>query len=256
MKTNVSVLMTCYNAEIFIKKSIKSIINQTFKDWELVIIDDGSYDNTIKIIKSFKQKKIKLFKLKKHQGRTKSLNYGLKKCIGKYIAIQDADDFSNKDRLKKQYQFLEKNKKYSMVSSWYKLLFEKSKKIKFKKVSLNYKIIRKHLLINQIPHSSIMFLKSQAIKFGKYSIKLRYAQDWGLILKFLKYSNIKILNMFLINIIMNKYSMTFNNKYKKAIYKDYNRNLNYVKNNFKLNLLEILILNLIFLKNKIKFFLS
>lgn len=67
--TKVSILMTCYNASKFIEQSIKSIKNQTYKNWELVIIDDLSTDKTIKIIKKFNDKRIKIFYLKKHIGR-------------------------------------------------------------------------------------------------------------------------------------------------------------------------------------------
>ena len=87
IKTKISVLMTVFNAENFLKSSVKSIINQSFLQWELIIIDDCSKDNSVSIIKSFKNKKIKVYKLNKHLGRTKALNYGINKCKGKYIAI-------------------------------------------------------------------------------------------------------------------------------------------------------------------------
>jgi len=79
-KTKISVLMTVFNAENFLKSSIRSIIRQSFLQWELIIIDDCSKDNSLNIIKSFKNKKIKVYKLKRHLGRTKALNYGIKKC--------------------------------------------------------------------------------------------------------------------------------------------------------------------------------
>ena len=91
IKTKISVLMTVFNAENFLKSSVKSIINQSFLQWELIIIDDCSKDNSVSIIKSFKNKKIKVYKLNKHLGRTKALNYGINKCKGKYIAIFLAD---------------------------------------------------------------------------------------------------------------------------------------------------------------------
>ena len=121
-KTKISVLMTVFNAENFLKSSIRSIIRQSFLQWELIIIDDCSKDNSLNIIKSFKNKKIKVYKLKRHLGRTKALNYGIKKCKGKYIAILDADDVSKKNRLLKQFEFLERNKKFKMASSWYKIV--------------------------------------------------------------------------------------------------------------------------------------
>ena len=88
--------MTCFNASKYIKSSIQSIINQKYKYWELIIVDDFSSDNSVKIIKKINCKKIRLYKLKKHIGRTESLNYGLKKIKSDFIAILDADDISFK----------------------------------------------------------------------------------------------------------------------------------------------------------------
>ena len=110
--------MTVFNAEKYLKKSIGSIENQTYKNWELIIIDDKSSDQSTSIIKSFKNKKIKYFFLKKKLGRTKALNFGLKKCKGKYIAILDADDVAYSTRLKDQIIYLKKNEEISLLGSW------------------------------------------------------------------------------------------------------------------------------------------
>ena len=84
---------------------------------------------TYKIVKSFNNKKIKIYKLRKNIGRTNALNYGLKKCKTKYTAILDADDISSTHRLKKQISFLEKNKQFQMVGSWAYLIDSYGKKI-------------------------------------------------------------------------------------------------------------------------------
>jgi glycosyltransferase involved in cell wall biosynthesis len=251
MKTKVSILMTVFNAENFVVKSVKSIINQTFKNWELVIIDDFSSDESLRLISSIKNKKIKVFKLKKHMGRTKALNYGLNKCKGKYIAILDSDDFSKKDRIKKQFNFLENNSQFHMVGSWYK---KKSLKQNNQviKPNITNKLFKKHLMINPISHSSIMYLRKKAFSLGKYPNKLKYAQDWGLILKFLKYSRVKILPYYLTDITVNLKSMTFSDKYKKIIINDNIENLNYVKNNFDISFIELFVINIILLKIKTK----
>ena len=102
-----SVLMTVFNAEKYLEHSINSLLKQSYKKFELIIIDDKSNDNSKRIIQNFKNKKIKKYFLPKHIGRTPALNFGLKKCSGKYIAILDADDLSTKDRLLKQINFLE-----------------------------------------------------------------------------------------------------------------------------------------------------
>lgn len=247
--------MTVYNAEQYLKKSIQSIINQTYKNWELIIIDDCSRDGSIAILNSFKNKKIKIFMLPKHLGRTKALNYGLDRSKGKYIAIMDADDYSEKNRLETQVKFLENNKDYSLVTSWYKLIFSNKIKV-FERPTWKNKFVRKFLLKNILAHSSIMYLRSSAFKFGKYPQVLKYAQDWGLILRFIKWSNIKILKKYLVNINVSKDGMTYSNKYKLFIIKDYIKNLNYIQKNFKLTNIEFIILKIIKLKYKLRYKLS
>ncbi len=79
-KNRISVLMTVYNTEKYLNNAIKSVLKQTYKNFELIIVDDKSTDNSRKIIRKYKNKKIKKFFLKKHIGRPKSLNYALKKA--------------------------------------------------------------------------------------------------------------------------------------------------------------------------------
>ena len=161
MKNKVSILMTCFNAEAFIEKSINSIKNQSFKRWELIIVDDFSKDQTLKIAKKLKTKKIKIFPLKKHIGRTKALNYGLKKLKNDFIAILDADDIALKNRIMIQKNFLEKNQKTLLVGSWYKVIDKSDKIIKNVKIDTNQKNIYKNMIYrNLFCHSSIMFKKS------------------------------------------------------------------------------------------------
>ena len=106
MKPLISVVMSVYNGEKYLKRSIDSILNQTFKDFEFIIINDGSTDKSLEIIKSYDDDRIVLID-QENKGLTKSLNIGIKTASGKYIARQDADDVSLPDRLKKQVDFLE-----------------------------------------------------------------------------------------------------------------------------------------------------
>ena len=96
----ISVLLSTHNNENSINNSIKSIINQSFEDFELLIMNDASDDTTLKELKKFDDKRIKIFNNRSNLGLTKSLNLLLAKSSGKYIARQDADDISLKDRFK------------------------------------------------------------------------------------------------------------------------------------------------------------
>ena len=102
----VTVLMPVYNAELFLSEAIESILRQTWSDFEYLIINDGSTDNSRKIISSFRDPRIRLVDNPSNLGLTKSLNKGLELAEGEYIARQDADDISHPKRLERQVQFL------------------------------------------------------------------------------------------------------------------------------------------------------
>ena len=105
----VSVILPAYNAEGTIGEAIKSIIDQTYKDWELLVIDDGSTDNTKAVIQSFEDPRIKYIENEGNKKLIYTLNRGLEMATGKYIARMDADDISKPDRFQKQVDFMEGN---------------------------------------------------------------------------------------------------------------------------------------------------
>lgn len=121
----ITVLMPVYNGEKYIGSAIESILSQTFTDFELLILDDASTDQSVKIIQSFKNERIRLIENKKHLGLAKIRQKGVLKSKGKYIAFLDCDDISLPQRLSVQIQFLEKNRDISMVGSWVKVINEK-----------------------------------------------------------------------------------------------------------------------------------
>lgn len=116
----VSVIMGIYNCQDTLRESIDSIINQTYDNWELIMCDDMSTDNTYKIAQSYIEKypnKIKLIQNKKNSGLAFSLNQCLKYVTGEFIARQDGDDLSVKNRFEVQVKFLEENRQYDLVAS-------------------------------------------------------------------------------------------------------------------------------------------
>lgn len=117
-----SVIMPAYNSKDYIEEAVNSVLNQTFQDFELIIIDDASTDSTVKIIKKFQKKnpdKIKLIQVKNNLncGGDKCANEGLKVATGKYIARMDADDVAELSRFEKQINFLKDNPKIFLVGS-------------------------------------------------------------------------------------------------------------------------------------------
>ena len=107
----ISVVMSVYNAAAFLSKSIDSIITQTFLNFEFILIDDGSKDDSYQLMHKYEEDdpRIICIKNKQNLGLPASLNIGIAKAKGKYIARQDADDYSFPDRLQKQFDFMEEN---------------------------------------------------------------------------------------------------------------------------------------------------
>jgi len=225
MKNKISVLMTVYNASDFLKESINSILKQTYKNWELIIIDDCSEDSSLKIIKSFKNKKIKVYPLRKKIGRTNALNYGLKKTTGNLVAVLDADDVAHKKRFQEQIDYLKINKETLLVGTWCKFIDGSGTLVKFDKTNIEEKEIYQNMTVkNVFNHSSIMFKKKIIKKIGHYPPQLIYSQDYGLILRLMKYSAPKIIPKYLTNIRRwnnakkkKENQMTFNPNYKYFI---------------------------------------
>lgn len=217
-KFQISVLMTVFNNEKFILQSINSIINQKFQNYKLIIINDGSYDQTIHILRKIKNKNIQIFNLKKNIGRTKALNFGLTKCKSKYIAILDSDDLSHASRLKIQFDYLENNPDVDLVYSYVKWINEDgnfiSKSNNFKKNISNI------IFENIICHSTIMFRSIILKKIGNYPNSFIYAQDYAFCLKVYKYFKISLIKKNLCFIRSHKNNMTNDLKLRLRIIKE------------------------------------
>jgi glycosyltransferase EpsE len=119
-KPLISIIMGIYNCGSTLAEAIDSIIAQTYTNWELIMCDDGSLDNTYEVASKYVQKypqKIKLIQHKKNQGLNITLNDCLKEANGKYIARMDGDDISLPERFQKEFEFLESNPQYAIVST-------------------------------------------------------------------------------------------------------------------------------------------
>ena len=103
--------MNCFNGEKYLRQSIQSVINQKYKNWELIFFDNFSSDKSFSIAKSFKNKKIKLYKSRKYLKLYKARNIALKKTKGKFISFLDVDDLWHHSKLKLQVEYMIKSKK-------------------------------------------------------------------------------------------------------------------------------------------------
>ena len=132
-KPIISIIMNCYNGEAFLNEAINSITKQTFENWELIFFDNNSKDNSEKIVKSFKDSRIKYFKSDRLLNLYDARNLAVKKTNGDYISFLDTDDMWTKDKLEKQINFIKKNSNYKILYSNYYVLKNNEKKIMYKK---------------------------------------------------------------------------------------------------------------------------
>lgn len=177
----VTVLLPVYNGETYLLEAIESILNQTFTDFEFLIIDDGSTDNTWDILNKFNDSRIRLIKNNQNMGITKTLNKGLQLARGNYVARMDADDICFPERLQRQKAFLDDNLNFAMVGSWIEVIDEVGRKIK----RINFPIVSyclrwRLLYTNTFVHSAVMFRKNAVLDIGGYLDNYRHAEDYDL----------------------------------------------------------------------------
>lgn len=187
----ISVVMSCYNNESSISSSIESILSQSYENFELLIMDDNSEDETYTIIKKYKanDNRVKIFQNNKNIGLTKSLNILIKNSKGSYIARQDADDISYKARLEYQINFLN-NSSFDAHTTRAKVKNSQRVVPKYS-IYLPNKFVAKFK--NPFIHGTLLIKKSVLFDINLYDEKFYYAQDYKLFMDLLN-NNYKIKN--------------------------------------------------------------
>lgn len=184
----ISVIMPVYNCKQYIEESVFSILNQTFKDFELLIIDDCSSDGTFDYLNGLTDARINLIRKSSNTGYTKSLNLGLDLAKGEYIARMDGDDISVLNRFQRQVEFLDFNKDVVCCGSNYMIIDSDWTS----KLPLNNDQIILDLMINsQMAHPSVMF-RSKVLKDNNlhYSENYEPAEDYKLWTDLIQYGKL------------------------------------------------------------------
>lgn len=215
----VTVLMAVFNAEEYLPMAIESILNQTYTEFEFIIVDDKSTDSSLEIIKSYQQKdsRIKLICREENGGLSKALNTGLKEARGKYIARIDADDIATPERLKVQYNFMETNSEYVAVGSGIDYIDKDGNFIYRQPRETNpSKIEEKIFEACPIPHTTAFFKKNIAEKCNNYYEPIRqYFEDHLLFSKMIKYGKITNLDAYLMKYRLVPTSITSNKDFDR-----------------------------------------
>lgn len=189
----ISIGIPFYNAEKYLALSIQSVISQSYKNWKLILVDDGSTDNSLKIAQEFAARDSRIRVIS--DGENKKLPYRLNQLIveskGEFIARMDADDIMHPQRLEKQLQFLEKNKHYDLVSSGLISIDSQNKVKGFRCVSQLYDEFSSPNLSYPIVHPSIMARKAWYER-NQYSLAYPRAEDFELWTRAIKSKDFKM----------------------------------------------------------------
>ena len=186
--TPVTVLMTVYNNAKYLREAVESILAQTFRDFEFLIIDDGSRDDSVEIIRGFNDRRIRLIVQEKNGGQTQTLNLGLKLARGRYIARMDADDIALPERLEKQFAFAQSaGPDFAAVGTGFVFVDSLARPIYSPQLALERAdMIWRLLFTSPLAHPSVLMAKEAVLGVGGYDTTFRYMQDQILWIRLLK----------------------------------------------------------------------
>lgn len=172
-----TVLMPVYNAEKFLAPAMESILQQTFTDFEFLILDDGSTDSSIEIIQSYRDPRIRFYRNEQNMGISPTLNKGIELARAEFIARMDADDIAYPERLQKQYDYLETHPDCSLVSSLVRVISEEGQFIRQDKFRSDY-FYYNLTFICWIYHPTVVYRKKAVEAVNMYTAA--YSEDYEL----------------------------------------------------------------------------
>lgn len=224
IKPKVSVVMPVYNGGPYLRQAIESVLAQTFKDFEFVIIDDGSTDNSAEIIRSFNDTRIIFLEHADNKGLINTLREGLERAQGEYIARMDGDDiWTNPEKLEKQLEYFDHSEDTVLVGTWATLIDKEGRTRGSLRYPYEDAAIRKSILIkNCFIHPSVMFKKAAAIQAGGFLADEKHVEDYGLWLRLGEHGTLANVPEYLMAYRMHDMNVTRQN------------NLEQIENSFKL----------------------
>lgn len=177
----VSVVIPVYNCKRYVVEAVDSILKQTYKDFEILLLDDGCTDGTSEILKTLAKKdaRVRLIVNKKNMGMTATMNRGLREARGEYIARMDADDVAKKNRFAKQVQFLDKHPEIALLGTAADIINNKGVVTGSLAYVTTHDEIKRHMMErNQFIHPSTMYRRSVLNDVGYYDVNFKIAQDY------------------------------------------------------------------------------
>lgn len=211
----ISIVMPVYDAGSFLRQALDSVLSQTYKNWELICVDDGSIDNSFNILQEYAltDLRIKVYKNKKNQGVSATTNFAISKSQGQYLARMDADDVMTPDRLEKQIKYLRKNPQVLVLGGQCSLINEKSENIGKKMFPLThqeiYKMMYEAMPIQQ--PTMIINLKLLPKDFSWYEKKTNTAEEVDLLFRLFKYGEFANLPDYVLNYRLHGQNLSLKN---------------------------------------------
>ena len=212
---DITVFIALYNAEKYIEKTLNSLLCQTFNNFEILIINDASTDNSVEIVKQFKDNKIRLLHNESNKGICYTRQRGVEEAKGKYIAIIDSDDIAMPSRLENQFDFLENNPEIVLCGTDAQFIDEHDKEINhIHYINHQPELIKIRLLFaNQFINSSVLIKKKAILNVGGY--KKSIAEDYDLFVRIAEKYKTTNLNKKLVSYRMHNVS---DSRTKKELY--------------------------------------
>ncbi|TES83524.1 MAG: glycosyltransferase [Hadesarchaea archaeon] len=213
-----SVIMSVFNGEKYVKETVESILNQSFRDFEFIIVNDGSTDGTPRILRNFDDDRIKIID-QENQGPAKARNRAIRVSKGKYIGIIDCGDVAFKKKMEIQINFLERNKEIYGVGAWANIVDEDGKIVGVMEQSTEFKDIKKTILkSNTFIHSSMVFRRKLFDKIGLYDESFKFAHDYDLVIRAVRKFKIVNIPQVLLNYRISEESISFQKRKQQSYY--------------------------------------
>jgi len=183
-----SVLMTVYNGEAYLKEAINSILVQSYQEFQFLILDDASTDRSREIVRSFRDSRIELVSLPENIGQTAALNQGLRMIEAAWVARIDQDDISFPQRLEKQMSYIQNNPDTALLGTWAELISANGTSLGVvEKPERHGDIVRNLVKDNPFMHPTVVFQRKAALVLGGYPSEYSYSQDRILWIKFCRH---------------------------------------------------------------------
>jgi len=220
----ISVIMPVYNAAQFVYAAVESILNQTFNDFEFIIIDDASTDNTRQILDEVSDCRIVRINNEAHTGNYSCRNQGLALARGRYIAVMDGDDIACDNRMEVQFEFMETNPKYLATGSYTEIFRENSQPYVSRSLR-EYDNIKVYLLGNNVFYHPTLFLRKEV--FNQYNLCYNtdyyYAADYDLVMNISRIGGLTNIPAILLKYRIHQNQITHSKHREQSMYADYIR---------------------------------